>query len=47
VPDAFPLSKVCYTDDDHVALTHQFFNKTMANFLRSPKVRLILMNPAG
>lgn len=48
-PDGTPnvtyISQVHYVDPDHVALTYQFFNKTRANLLASPRALLQLIDP--
>ncbi|HEX2736473.1 MAG TPA: pyridoxamine 5'-phosphate oxidase family protein [Polyangiaceae bacterium] len=44
-PNVTYLSKVWYVDETHVALSNQFFNKTLANLRRNPKIQLLLMNP--
>ncbi len=36
VPNATFLSQVYYVDESHVALTHQFFNKTHRNIRENP-----------
>ena len=48
-PDGTPnlayLSQVQYVDNEHVALTYQFFNKTRRNILANPHAMLMLVDP--
>ena len=48
-PDGTPnvayLSQVQYVDDEHVALSFQFFNKTRQNVLANPRATLLLVHP--
>jgi predicted pyridoxine 5'-phosphate oxidase superfamily flavin-nucleotide-binding protein len=43
IPNVTTISQVWYVDDQHVALSHQFFNKTKANLKDNPNavVRVI------
>ena len=42
VPNATEISQIYYVDDKHVALSHQFFNKTHRNVRENPFVIAIL-----
>ena len=44
-PNASAISQVYYVDADHVALSHQFFNKTKRNVSENPKAAVWLMHP--
>ena len=44
-PNASAISQVYYVDDHHVALSHQFFNKTKRNLLENPKAAVSLIHP--
>ncbi len=44
-PNVTYLSKVWALDDEHVALSNQFFSKTIANIAKNPQIQLILMEP--
>ncbi len=48
-PDGMPnvayLSQVQYVDEQHVALSYQFFNKTRQNVLANPHARLLVTHP--
>ncbi len=44
-PNVTYLSQVHYLDEDHVALSYQFFNKTRANLLTHPVAELQLIDP--
>lgn len=50
-PDGWPnvtyLSQVHYLDEEHVALSYQFFNKTRANLLAHPVAELQLIDPTS
>ncbi|SRR5260221_13848285 len=45
MPNVTYLSKVWHLDDEHVALSNQFFSKTVANVARNPQIQLLLMDP--
>ena len=48
-PDGTPnvayLSQVVYVDDEHVALSFQFFNKTRQNILANPRATALVNDP--
>ena len=44
-PNIAYLSQVEYLDDDHVALSFQFFNKTRENILANPQATVFLLDP--
>ena len=44
-PNASAISQVYYVDEDHVALSHQFFNKTKRNLGENPKASVWLIHP--
>jgi hypothetical protein len=46
IPNASAISQVYYVDGDHVALSHQFFNKTKRNIQENPKAVVWLIHPA-
>lgn len=46
-PNVTPLSVVHRVDDEHVALSFQFFNKTRRNVLECPRVRLLVTDPTS
>lgn len=45
VPNVAYISQVFYVDDDHVALSFQFFNKTRQNILANPHATALLLDP--
>lgn len=45
VPNAAFLSQVHYVDEQHVALSYQFFNKTRRNILANPHGQLTVIDP--
>jgi len=44
-PNIAYLSQVHFVDDDHVALSYQFFNKTRENILANPHARVQIIDP--
>jgi len=44
-PNASAISQVYYVDGDHVALSHQFFNKTKRNLAENPQATVWLIHP--
>ena len=44
-PNASAISQVYYVDEEHVALSHQFFNKTKRNLAENPKASAWLIHP--
>ena len=44
-PNASAISQVYYVDGDHVALSHQFFNKTKRNVQENSKAAVWLIHP--
>jgi hypothetical protein len=44
-PNASAISQVYYVDADHVALSHQFFNKTKRNIEENPQAAVWLIHP--
>ncbi len=45
VPNVTVLSQVEYVDDEHVATSYQFFNKTRANILQNPHAQVLVIHP--
>ena len=45
IPNASAISQIYYVDADHVALSHQFFNKTKRNVSENPKASAWLIHP--
>ena len=44
-PNASAISQVYYVDADHVALSHQFFNKTKRNIEENPRAMAWVISP--
>lgn len=44
-PNVTHLSRVHLVDDDHVALSNQFFSKTVRNLAENPRASLVLIDP--
>jgi adenylate cyclase len=45
MPNVAKLSHVHFMDDEHVALSYQFFNKTRENILRNPRATVEVVDP--
>jgi len=45
IPNVTYISQLMYVDDDHVALSFQFFNKTRENILSNPVATVLTMDP--
>src|SRR5687768_10512821 len=46
VPNAAIISQVYWVDEDHVALSFQFFSKTIKNIRENPFAYVVVMDPA-
>jgi uncharacterized protein len=46
-PNATAISQVFYVDETHVALSFQFFNKTIRNVRENPKAFVTILHPAS
>jgi uncharacterized protein len=44
-PNAAIISQVYYVNEDHVALSFQFFNKTKRNIMENPKASVEIIHP--
>ena len=44
-PNTTVISQVWYVDEDHVALSYQFFNKTRKNIQENPYAVTTIINP--
>ena len=44
-PNVAYISQVVYVDEDHVALSFQFFNKTRENILANPRASVLVLDP--
>ena len=47
VPNVSIISEVVYVDPDHVAVSFQFFSKTIKNVRENPQAALVLNDIAG
>ncbi len=45
IPNTTAISQVFYVDETHVAISHQFFNKTTRNVSENPYVRVVITCP--
>ena len=45
IPNINYISQVYYVDDEHVALSHQFFSKSIRNIDDNPYVSASIINP--
>jgi Pyridoxamine 5'-phosphate oxidase len=45
IPNATAISQVYYVDADHVALSHQFFSKTIRNVRENPRACVTVVSP--
>ncbi len=45
MPNASMISQVHWVDDEHVALSYQFFNKTRANLLATKQASVLVVDP--
>jgi len=45
IPNTTAVSQVFYVDENHVAVSHQFFNKTKHNISENPVARVIITCP--
>lgn len=45
VPNATAISQVYYVDRDHIALSHQFFSKTLRNVRENPRACVTVISP--
>ena len=46
IPNVTYLSRAHPVDDDHIALSNQFFSKTARNLAENPRVSLLLVDPS-
>ena len=47
IPNATAISQVYYVDREHVALSYQFFSKTIRNIRENPQACVLLFDIAG
>ena len=45
MPNTTLISQAYYVDDTHIAISHQFFNKTIRNIREVPKACLLIKDP--
>jgi len=45
MPNTTVISQAYYVDEEHVAISHQFFSKTIRNIRINPKACLVITNP--
>ena len=45
IPNVNYISQVYYVDDEHVALSHQFFSKSIRNIDENPQVCVSIVSP--
>ena|SRR6188472_3367121 len=45
IPNITYISQVYYVDDEHVALSHQFFNKSIRNIRENPMICVCIVHP--
>jgi len=45
IPNTTAISQVFYVDETHVAISHQFFNKTTGNISENPHARVVITCP--
>ena len=47
IPNVTYLSRVRFVDDEHVALSNQFFSKTVRNLAENPNASLVVVDPTS
>ena len=45
IPNINYISQVYFVDEDHVALSHQFFSKSIRNIYENPQVSVSVVHP--